>query len=128
MAYVKESLTPVKGSFQLLDNLYQSGVPLYCITDNVKEIVDYLKIKYDFWDKFIDVVVSADIGYLKPAEEIYLHLLKNNQLIPAETLFIDDHMPNVEGAKNVGMHAFQFTNAVACEDILKNEFLVAFSS
>ncbi len=128
MVYVKESLTPVQGSFELLDNLYQSQIPLYSITDNVKEIVDYLKIKYDFWGKFKDVVVSADIGYLKPAQEIYLHLLQRNKLIPSETLFIDDYLSNVEGAQKVGMQAFQFTDAIACAAKLKNEFALKWTS
>ena len=103
---------------ELLDKLYNSGIPLYSITDNVHEIMAHLKRKYNFWDKFLGVVVSAELGILKPAPEIYNNLLQKYKLIPAETLFIDDHPPNIEGEKQVGMQALQFTNTKDCERIL----------
>lgn len=126
MDHVRESLVPIDGSFELLDRVYNSGIPIYCITDNVKEIMIYLKGKYDFFDKFTGIIVSADVGCLKPTPEIYKHLLHDYQLIPSETLFIDDHLPNVEGARNTGMHALQFIDAVDCEKALKNEWQVKF--
>ena len=45
---------------------------------------------------------------MKPDPEIYrrtLHLLGRS---PAETIFIDDSMPNVEAARNLGMQAVHF--------------------
>jgi putative hydrolase of the HAD superfamily len=124
MYRVKDSLTPLEGSLELLDKLYKNGIPLYSITDNVHEIMAHLKSKYDFWDKFSGVVVSAELGILKPSAEIYRNLLQQYKLTPAETLFIDDHLPNVEGAKQVGMHALQFTNAKECEKTLIKEGLL----
>lgn len=124
MDHVRESLMPIEGSLELLDRVYSSGIPIYSITDNVKEIMIYLKDTYDFLNKFKGVIVSADVGCLKPAPEIYKHLLHTYQLIPAQTLFIDDHLPNVEGARNVGMHAFQFTDAAGCECALKGDGLI----
>lgn len=114
----KESLIPLEGSFELLEDAYQSGIPLYCITDNVKEIVTYLKQKYSFFDKFKGVVVSAEIGVLKPSAKIFQTLLDTYSLIPQETIFIDDVLANVEGAQKVGMQAFQFTDALNCRQEL----------
>lgn len=45
---------------------------------------------------------------LKPQPEIYHLLLNKYELIASETVFIDDMLYNVEGAKSVGMHAIQF--------------------
>jgi putative hydrolase of the HAD superfamily len=115
MKDIKASLTPLEGSFKLLDRLYKAGIPLYSITDNVHEIVAYLKSTYDFWPKFKGVAMSADIGILKPNAEIYEYLLKNYNLKPEECIFFDDVLKNVEGAKAVGMQAIQFTTAAACE-------------
>jgi putative hydrolase of the HAD superfamily len=112
---VKESLIPIEGSFELLEKLYRASVPLYALTDNTHEIMAYLKMKYDFWRMFQGVVVSAEVGYLKPSKFIYDHLINTYQLIPSETLFIDDHPPNVEGAKAVNMQAIVFENAEKCE-------------
>ncbi len=121
MFEVKESLTPMEGSFDLLEKLYQAKIPLYSITDNVHEIVAFLKKRYTFFDKFIGVVVSADLGVLKPAKEIYHHLLKTYDLNPKESIFFDDVQINVNGAQNVGMLGVQFTTAEACRIELKNQ-------
>ena len=120
MDIVKNSLTPVDGSFELLEAIYDLGIPLYSITDNVKEIVSFLKNKYDFFDKFIGVIVSADIGVLKPSEKIYQHLLDQYQLKPQETVFIDDLITNVEGARKVGMQGIHFIDAAACRYELRH--------
>jgi putative hydrolase of the HAD superfamily len=112
---VKESLTPIHGSFELLEKLYRASVPLYALTDNTHEIMAYLKQKYDFWRMFQGVVVSADVGYLKPSKLIYEHLINTYQLIPSETLFIDDLPLNVAGAKAVNMQAIVFENVEKCE-------------
>lgn len=114
MEAIKESLTPLPGSFALLENLYKASYPLYALTDNTYEIMNYLRKKYDFWTKFKGVVVSAEVGYLKPSPQIYRHLLATYHLIPQETLFMDDYLPNVEGARAVNMHAILFTDAQQC--------------
>lgn len=115
MVTAQASLTPIPGSFELLQKLYLSNCPLYALSDNTKNFVAYLKKQYDFWGYFKGVVISADIGFLKPGKEIYNHLLSTYQLEPAHTLFIDDLVVNVEGAKKVGMQAIQFISVAQCE-------------
>lgn len=111
---IKESLVQIPGSFELLDNLYKAPYPLYALTDNTYEIMNYLQKRYDFWNKFKGIVMSAEIGYLKPSPQIYKHLLETYQLIPQETLFMDDYLINVEGARAVNMQAIQFVDAQQC--------------
>ncbi len=88
---------------------------VYALTDNVVEIVEYLKNTYQFWTLFDGAAVSAELGLLKPQPEIYQALLSNYGLKASETVFLDDMPYNVEGAKAVGMAAIQFTDAVQCE-------------
>jgi putative hydrolase of the HAD superfamily len=116
----KESLTPLEGSFELLEDAYQAGIPLYSITDNVREIVKHLKEQYSFFDKFKGVVISAEVGILKPSARIFHHLIDTYDLIPEETVFIDDMQANVEGAQKIGMKGIQFTDAVSCRQELIN--------
>ncbi len=120
MIAVKESLMPVEGSFELLDELYRLHLPLYSITDNVKEIITYLKGRYDFFPKFLDMVVSAEVGALKPSAVIYKHLIDTHSLIPQQTVFIDDHLPNIQGAKDMGLQTIHFTTAAQCRAELKS--------
>ncbi|RFS23487.1 HAD family phosphatase [Chitinophaga silvatica] len=53
-----------------------------------------------FFDK---AYYSHQMGYRKPDKESYQMVLDENELNPGETLFIDDTLPNIEGAKAVGL-------------------------
>lgn len=116
----KLSLKPVAGSLDLIKNVYSKGYNLHLLTDNTKEIVQYLTENFDFLQYFNGMVSSADIGYLKPSPIIYQSLLHTYELIPQETVFIDDLQINVAGAKSVGIHAIQFSNTENCIIDLKN--------
>jgi glucose-1-phosphatase len=41
----------------------------------------------------------------KPEPEIFLQVLHENDLDPAETIFLDDNADNIAGAKAVGINA-----------------------
>ena len=45
---------------------------------------------------------------VKPMPEIYRHVLDTYDLLPEESLFIDDMPMNVSGALQVGMDGFVF--------------------
>ncbi len=47
---------------------------------------------------------SHFLNMRKPDEEIYRHVLQENQLKPNETLFLDDNLANLQGAATVGIH------------------------
>lgn len=122
---VKQSLIPLAGSLELLERLAKAGFPLYALTDNTHAIVAYLKQQYNFWQYFKGIVVSAEIGHLKPEAEIYQHLLSSYKLAPHQTLFFDDWLANVKGAQNCGMHAIVFSNAEQCKmDLQKFNIMV----
>ena len=116
---IKDSQDLLDGSVELLERLHEAGYPLYALTDNVKEIVTYLKSRYDFWKYFQGVVVSAEVNCLKPDPEIYYHLLESNGIKANETIFFDDMPANVQGAQEVGLEAIQFQNAAKCASDLQ---------
>lgn len=119
MERFKTSQTPIEGSIQLLEKLQAAGCPLYALTDNIKEFIAYYRESMGFLHYFKGVVVSAEVGILKPNQEIYHHLLNSYQLEASESVFIDDLQANVDGAIAVGMQAFQFINAVDCQEKLR---------
>ncbi|QFI65423.1 HAD family hydrolase [Sinorhizobium alkalisoli] len=57
------------------------------------------------------VTVSGDVGLIKPDIEIYRTHAQTFGLDPAATLFIDDSMANVEGARTAGWQAVHFADA-----------------
>lgn len=51
---------------------------------------------------FLKAWYSNEIGLRKPGPEIYSFILEQEELVAAETLFIDDTLANIETAKNMG--------------------------
>lgn len=115
MNELKFQQIPLDGSIELLNKLQGYSISLFSITDNTKEIMQYHQIHSAFPKYFKDIIVSADIGILKPDPKIYLHLLNKHDLKASESLFIDDVILNVEGAVQVGMHGMQFIDHLSCE-------------
>ncbi len=119
MDELKKHQVSIPGSLDLLKKLDSMGYYLYSITDNIKEFIAYHRIHSNFLPYFKGVVVSADIGILKPDPRIYQYLFDHYAVDPSESVFIDDILLNVEGALAVGMYAFQFTDVQACEEQLR---------
>lgn len=55
---------------------------------------------------FHKVYFSYEIKLSKPSTEIYHHVLKELELNPAETVFIDDLKENADGATSTGIFGF----------------------
>jgi len=114
----------IPGAYQLLDDLNKANVPLYSITDNTYEIIEYHRTHSKFLHLFIDVVVSADLGILKPDPAIYLELLSRNNLQADECIFIDDIEANVVGARAVGIYAILFEGTDQTISMLRDQGFV----
>ena len=56
-----------------------------------------------FSDCFIKTYYSHEIKLRKPSKESFEFVLKDENLIAGETLFIDDLLPNIQGAKLAGL-------------------------
>lgn len=60
-------------------------------------------------DMFDDVLISSDVGLIKPSSDLYELALERLGVAPDEVIFIDDRLPNVEGAAQLGMKTILFT-------------------
>lgn len=70
---------------------------------------DYL-VRNHMDDAFDVVLFSAEVGLMKPDPAIYELALKQLNLGPEETAFIDDTAMNVEAAHKLGIHGIIFKN------------------
>lgn len=108
----EETITgPVPGTKEVLHDLQARGVPTYAITNFSLPKYVLASRTYPEIASFEGIVVSGEVGLLKPDPEIYLKLLNDHGLEAADTVFVDDVQKNVDGAKAVGMHALLFTDA-----------------
>lgn len=69
---------------------------------------DSLERTYPIAGAFDLIVVSAEENVMKPDERIYHLTLERLGRRPAEAVFVDDSLPNVEAARSVGMHALHY--------------------
>ena len=108
-----ETITdPVPGVHALVEQLDARGVPLFAITNFSADFWQpFHEKERAFFRRFQGIVVSGEEKLLKPDPAIYYRALDRFGLKPAEALFIDDRLINVEGARAVGMHAHLFAGA-----------------
>ena len=64
---------------------------------------------------------SAVCGMTKPSKEIFEHVCRECNILPSETLFIDDSPKNIEGARSAGLQTYLFDgNAKKLEAFIFN--------
>ena len=77
-----------------------------------KEYLDTFKNSFNssFNDLFKKAYYSHEIGVRKPDEAIFKFILQDSNLVAEETLFVDDAISNIEGAKKVGIKTYHVQN------------------
>ena len=76
---------------------------------HIKKFEDDLKKKNmleQFYKCFDKIYYSSKMGKRKPNENCFNQVLEENGLVANNTLFIDDSIQHVEGAKKVGIKTF----------------------
>ncbi len=107
----------ITGTVDILETLHKNGTPLYAITNWNQDKFRETRLRFPFLGLFRDIVVSGDEKLVKPDAAIYELCLQRNKIKAAESIFIDDSLKNVEGAKAIGMKAHHFISP----EILKSE-------
>lgn len=95
---------------EILDFIKQiknKGLNTYVLSNAPLEIDGFLKNK-NLDSLFDGIILSAYEKKVKPNKEIYELILDRFNLVPDESLFMDDRLENVEAAKSLGIDAFEF--------------------
>ena len=89
------------------------GHKVFVLSNWDNESFPFLKKKHKkLFSLFNDenIIISGDIGLLKPNPDIYAYIIGKYNLIPSECLFFDDQAVNVEAAKKLGIHGVVCNN------------------
>lgn len=78
----------------------------------------------NFNDYFDRIYYSCRIGMRKPDKEIFEHVLKENDLVPEQTVFIDDSIQHVKGAGACGINAYLLQKNMEASELLKELHLL----
>jgi putative hydrolase of the HAD superfamily len=119
---VKDSLQPIEETHQILQELSQHQVALYCLSNMPATTADYLRARYAFFRLFHGIVISGEINLMKPDKAIFEHLIARFAIDPAKSIFIDDSCANVESAASLGFKTHHFKNPRGCREALRSQF------
>jgi putative hydrolase of the HAD superfamily len=115
----RESLMPIPGTIQLVEDLADAGVNLYLLSNMPVSTFEYLVQHHKFFGHFKHLVISGAILLVKPEPAIYKHLVEQTGIVPAESVFIDDLLKNVVAAQECGFNAIQFSSPENCREQLR---------
>lgn len=110
---------PIKGTVALWQELKNKGYRIYALTNWSAETFPIAKQKYDFLQKMDGIVVSGEEKMNKPNPEIYKRLLARYGLQANNCVYIDDSLPNVEAAAQLGFDVIHFVSP----EVLRLELL-----
>lgn len=101
----------IEGTVDILRQLKEEKrVPLYALTNWSHETFPIVLERFEFLQWFDGIVVSGREGSRKPFPEFFQVLLDRFKLAAPQSLFIDDNLRNLEGARVVGFKTIPFTS------------------
>lgn len=104
------TLEPNPPMIELMRELKASGLRMAMLINNVKEWEPHWRPMLPVDEIFETVVDSAFVGCRKPEPRIYEITLERLGLGAEECVFVDDLLPNIEGARELGFHAVHFAD------------------
>jgi len=108
-----QMLTPIDDTVEMLQKLKKSGYKIYYLSNYQIAAFEFIR-RYKFFNLFDGGILSCNVKLLKPEKEIYEKLSEVYGIKPEESIFIDDTLVNVEGAKKQGFESIQFAG---CDDL-----------
>ena len=100
-----------EGTVEIMRALIDAGCDVTMLTNFAEDTFREAQAKFSFlaWPR--GVTVSGEKRQIKPDREIYDTHVQAFDLDPAASLFIDDSLANVEGARAAGWQAVHFKDA-----------------
>lgn len=107
-----DKLLPVyTKTIKLVEQLKKKGYRLFVISDMEEHGIVYMEHAVpNINELFDDIIYSCRVGMVKKDGNVFDTAMERFNVVPEETLFIDDVQANLDQASKRGIHTFQFTN------------------
>ena len=116
------NIPEIDGMSELIDYIKSKGIKTYLLSNISKYFAEHIN-EVPILNKLDGLVMSGPIGIVKPSQEIFSHLCQKFDILPSESIFIDDRNDNIEGARKFGIQGYVFDgNAEKLREYL-NEIL-----
>ena len=93
-----------------IETLRAQGYKIGLISNAWDDLRWMLMERWKIAHLFDDLVISAEVGMVKPDSRIYALSLARLEVAPEEAVFFDDVLENVLAARLSGMQAFRYTD------------------
>ena len=100
---------PIAGTVEILAELRDRGTLLYALSNFSAETFPPALERFDFLRWFRGMVISGEVGVIKPDPRIYEVMLARFAIDPHRAVYIDDVAANAEAARPFGIHGIHFT-------------------
>ncbi len=93
--------------------VHSEGIRTAILSNMQREMLAHMRGKFPWLhDGLFDAqVYSCELGVVKPDAPAYLETCSRIASQPANTLFLDDKQPNIDGAHRAGLQAMLFTGS-----------------
>ena len=102
---------PIQGTVNILERLREAGYPLAALSNWSAETYPKIAKRFALLNWFDPLVISGEIGLIKPDPEIYHYLLKKINREAKDCIFIDDSESNIRTAEKLGFISIHFSSS-----------------
>ncbi|MFB6172907.1 MAG: HAD family hydrolase [Haloarculaceae archaeon] len=109
-----EALAPVENAPETIRNLDEAGYYLALVSDIDAWEAEYILQLFDVRGCFDDVTTSEEVGWTKPAPEIFETAIRKAGVDPGQSLYVGDRYENdMTGGKRAGFQTVAFGSDAA---------------
>lgn len=95
----------------------KAGSKIYALSNWDAESGELLQKEFELNQYFDDIILSGDVGHIKPDPAIYKTLLEKHNLNPDDCIFFDDRPENIEAARALGIHGVPFDKKLTRDNL-----------
>jgi FMN phosphatase YigB (HAD superfamily) len=121
MNTLSDMFEPIVEMESVVEEVRQGGTPLGILSNTCIAHWRWL-LESDYpalRGPFNSIILSYEVGAMKPDVAIYDHAQAAAGVDPAAILFLDDRIDNIEAALACGWQAYQFTDASSARELLR---------
>ena len=113
----------VGGFFQKTVDIFYKvknlNYPCYVLSNWSAETYEGMEDQYPFLKEFDGKIISGRDFLIKPDPAIYELAISRFDLVPQETLFIDDRLDNIQAAQNLNFQTIHLTDPSIIQDLIE---------
>lgn len=106
-----------QNTLSVIDWLRDRGVVVALLSNDSVDLRVKLQ-RLDLEKLFEPLLISAEIGAIKPDAQAYEALIEATGRAPADIIFIDDRLENIEGAQKHGIRGIHYGHSTVLPEIL----------